>query len=105
MGNYRYVGNSGSEIRNPNYSFTRFGQLVSLPDEVAARAISCGVPLVVVEDFDAIGFTEQELKDVQYPSRHTEEFKSKRKEVWGKLTPANFSAPNFVSADTPPEVI
>jgi hypothetical protein len=45
----------------------RFGQRVELDSKVAAEAIAGGCSLLPAADFDAIGFTPEELKPINPP--------------------------------------
>ncbi len=61
---YFYVG---SESDLDGKKLSRLGQKITLTDDVAKIAVLGGVALLPAEQFEALGFTEQELS--LYPTR------------------------------------
>lgn len=81
MANYRFVGDQ-ADIYNPLYQFRRFGQKADMDDACARQHCLKGVQLIPEAEFDAIGFTDDELK--LYPSGIShmgapDDFKRKKK--------------------------
>jgi hypothetical protein len=81
MAIYRFVGDQ-ADIYNPLYQFRRFGQKADIEDACARQHCLKGVQLIPEAEFEAIGFTEDELK--LYPSAishtgATADFKRKKK--------------------------
>lgn len=65
-----------------------FGQRVDLEEGIARDAIIGGCPLLPVEEFDAIGFTDAELKrfgDVHARAAAPAEFVEKARLAWGRV--------------------
>lgn len=80
MGQYRHVG-TYTQIFDTPYTFTKFGQLVEVPDDVAAKVPS----LIPAEEFDALGFDATELGKFANVSTHSQapaEFIQKRNAAW-----------------------
>jgi hypothetical protein len=101
MSQYRFVGTS-CEIWDTPYKFTRFGQLVDMPDDLAKSAIASGAALMPASDFDALGFAPDELKKYAKVPSHAKapaSFLSKRDAAWVKL-----HAPTPVAVPTPTPV-
>jgi hypothetical protein len=66
MAIYRFVGDS-ADVYNPSYAFRRFGQKADLDDAQAQQLVAKRrLPLIPEAEFDAIGFTDDEL--AKYPS-------------------------------------
>jgi hypothetical protein len=63
MSIFYFVG-SHSTISGPNYDYalTKFGETVTLDDAAAENHAAHGARLVPAADFDAIGFTPEELE-------------------------------------------
>lgn len=60
-----------SEVWGHGIKLTRFGERVELPEDVAAETkIHGGLPCITAEDFDAIGFTADELKRYSVSATH-----------------------------------
>jgi hypothetical protein len=81
MAIYRFVGDQ-ADIYNPLYQFRRFGQKADMDDACAHLHCLKGVGLIPEAEFEAIGFTDDELK--LYPSAIShmsapDEFKRKKK--------------------------
>ena len=86
---YRYVSGGPGEIVGTKYSFTSFGQLVEMPEDLAEYAIANRVHLVPKEIWDEVGITDAELKRHSRFERHahtevTPEFLAKRDALWRK---------------------
>lgn len=67
----------------------RFGQRVDLDDQIAQEAIAGGCPLLVAEEFDAIGFSDEELKkygDVHARASAPSEFVEKARLAWVRIS-------------------
>ncbi len=88
MGVYRYVGGAPAEIMDSPYKFTRYGQLVEMPDELAEHAIAHRVPLVPVPVWESVSVTDSEVKRHSRFETHVQaspEFISKRDALWRKF--------------------
>ncbi|MFN3323418.1 MAG: hypothetical protein ACK5AZ_07980 [Bryobacteraceae bacterium] len=68
MNTYRFVG-SYCEIDNGRIKLERFGQRIELPENVAETIIRGGGAILPEAEFNAIGFTEQELELYAYPGQ------------------------------------
>lgn len=72
----------GTETDIGGYPALRnFGQVIELPDQLAKEAVLGGAALIPVDQFDAVGFTEQELRKFATPGARrqaTEEFAHKQ---------------------------
>jgi len=87
LSSYRFIG-SHCEIWDTKYVFTRFGQLVEIPDDLAQDAIAHGAALVPAKTFDALSFTPDELKKFGKTGLHAKapaDFLTKRDAAWMKL--------------------
>lgn len=65
-----------------------FGQRVELEESIARDAIVGGCSLLPAEEFDAIGFTDAELKrfgDVHARASAPAEFVDKMRLAWGRV--------------------
>ena len=58
----------GARTELPNLKLERFGQAVELPEAAAENIIAGGGALLPKDDFDALGFTEQEVSLYAYPA-------------------------------------
>jgi len=88
MGVYRYVGGAPAELLDSPFKFTRFGQTVEMPDDLAEHAIAHRVPLIPVEIWDSVSVTDAELKRHARFESHVQaspEFISKRDALWRKF--------------------
>lgn len=61
MVSLRFVGTFYAILGTP-YTMKKFGQIVSLPEDLAKEKILDGAPLLPPDKFDALGFTEDELR-------------------------------------------
>lgn len=89
MSIYRFVG-SHSEMGDKK--LTKFGQTIELSESEGPLAIGThnapGPPLLPAEEFDAIGFTEQELSLYSDPYTHSvanEAFQAKKRKALERL--------------------
>ena len=88
MSQYVYVGASECVIWDTPFKFSRFGQVAEIPDAVALKAIAHRAALLPKADFDALGFTADELKKYAKSEMHHDApgaFLEKRKAAWKKL--------------------
>jgi hypothetical protein len=91
---FRFVG-AHAQIYDTPYVFTRFGQLVELPEDLARRVILERVRLVPASVWDGLGITEAEI---QKPGP---DFAAKKRAAWAAaeahhaslLDPASDSGP------------
>lgn len=87
MSTYHFVG-SYCEIDNGRIKLERFGQRIELPENVAETVIRGGGAILPEADFNAIGFTEQEISLYAYPGQQAtapEVFQRKRAEAHRKF--------------------
>lgn len=116
MSQYRFVGCAPAQIMDTPYSFNRYGQLVEIPDELAAMAIANRVHLLPAADFDALGHTPEHLKQFNNPAMHAsapEEFIRARNAAWLKVAenreraakPAEPEPPGVVFVSAPIEAV
>jgi hypothetical protein len=62
MTTYVFLG-AFSEVLGAGIKLTRFGQRVELPSEIADETkLRGGLPCIPADQFDAIGFTPEELR-------------------------------------------
>jgi len=80
MSSYRFVG-SYQHIFDTPFELKRFGQLIEMPDDLARKSVSDGAQLIPPADFDAIGFTAEELKR----GVDTPELAAKKRQAWAAL--------------------
>jgi hypothetical protein len=64
---YRFVGSAC--VIHDRGEFSKFGQLAELPEDVAETVIRGGGAFLPEDQFKEIGFTDQELKDYQFPGQ------------------------------------
>lgn len=101
MGNYRYIGASQSQIYGTQFVFKRYGQLVAMPDDVAASAMAQGLAILPDVEFTEIGHTEDELK--AWGARAGAKaapasFVAKRSNAWARLSARNVAASQAIDA-------
>lgn len=81
MKTFVFLG-SVSELPEAGIKLTRFGQRAELPDEIAEQIKHRrGLPCIPAEDFDALGFTAEELRKYNLWDKHenaSPEFIAKR---------------------------
>lgn len=80
MNAYRFVGSAC--VLWGIAEFSTFGQRIELPEHTASEAIRGGAALVPEEEFEAIGFTADELKNFAFPGQQVnapEPFKTKQR--------------------------
>ena len=85
MAVYRYVGGNTASVWNTKYEFNSYGQLVELPDDMAATCIEQGVHLIPPEEFDII-HTPDDLKKYSKYQSHANapaDFIERRNTAWG----------------------
>lgn len=81
MSIYRFVGDQ-ADVYTPTYQFRRFGQKAEIDDVLAQQLIRKRIPLIPEAEFEAIGFTDDELAKFPTAISHmgaTDEFKRKKK--------------------------
>jgi hypothetical protein len=81
MAIYRFVGDN-ADVYTPSYALRRFGQKADMDDALAKQVILNGVQLIPEAEFEAIGFSDDEI--AKYPSAIShmsapDEFKRKKK--------------------------
>jgi len=79
MQSYRFIGDV-AEIHGTPYKFTRFGQLVELPEPMAERACLEGACIIPAAMFDELGFDPADLKKYSRALLHSRapaEFRAK----------------------------
>lgn len=64
---YRFVGSAC--VIHGTGEFSKFGQRVELPEAVADTVILGGGAFVPEDEFEALGFTTDELKNYQFPGQ------------------------------------
>ena len=82
---FRFVG---SESEVGRVAMDRFGQRISFDEATAAMAILGGCGLCPAKDFDAIGFTVDELAAYQTPGAQAlapESFHAKKRQAQGRV--------------------
>lgn len=85
MAKYRYVGGAEAEIWDSGFKFTKFGQLVEMPDDMAAIAKAGKISIIPAEEFDKLGFTPEDLKKFTRFESHRSapiDFIEKRNQAW-----------------------
>jgi hypothetical protein len=65
MAIYRFVGDH-ADVYNPPYNFRRFGQKAEMDEALAKHVVLLGVQLIPEAEFDAIGFSDEDIS--RYPS-------------------------------------
>jgi len=74
-----------SEVLGAGIKLTRFGQRIELPPELADETKRHGgLPCIPAEQFDALGFTEAELKQFGVADSHAQapaEFLAKKRQA------------------------
>ena len=79
---YRFVG-SACSIHGVG-DFSKFGQRVELPETVADTVILGGGAFIPEAQFEALGFTAEELKSFPFPGQQAnapESFQNKKREA------------------------
>jgi hypothetical protein len=81
MSIYRFVGDH-ADVFNPAYQFRSFGQKAEIDDALAQQLVRKRIPLIPEAEFEAIGFTGDELAAHPSAVSHMsapDEFKRKKK--------------------------
>lgn len=86
MASVAYVGTSESGILDTPYTFSAFGQLVEMPDDLMKRAVLGGIALIPAAEFGGLGFTPEELAR-DFSSLHVggAVFEEKLRKSWAVL--------------------
>ncbi len=104
----RYVGGAESVVMDTPYKFSRYGQLVEVPEGLGQRMLA-ELPVLTPEEFSTVGHTDEELKKFGDFASHRAapvEFVERRKKAWEMLhergtdkRPAAVRAPAVVKTD------
>ena len=81
MAKYRYVGGAEGGFFGTPYQFTRYGQLVELPDGWDFDRLS----LITPEEFDSLGHPPEEVRkyaDFKSHASASQEFLMRRSKAW-----------------------
>ncbi len=93
MPQYRFISSAPAAIYDTPYAFTRYGQLVEMPEDLWQEKKD-RLPLIPAADFDALGHTPDEIKKYGRPAREGQSFpghdnldagfEAKRNKAWEK---------------------